>query len=64
MSRAGNNALRPGETVLAEVWQCTGDYVGGVWGFEGPAGSITEDWNAIMKAPVKVLKNVFKEVLK
>lgn len=60
MSRAGNNALRRGEKVLAETWQCTSDYAGGTWGLKGPAESIAEDWNAIMKAPVKVLKEALK----
>ena len=60
MHRAWHNTLRPGEKVLAETPQCTGDYAGGVWGFEGSAESIAADWNRIMKAPVKVLKSVFK----
>ena len=60
MSGAGNT-LRPGEKVLTETPQCTGDYAGGVWGFKDPAKSIATDWNCIMKAPVKVLKSVFEK---
>ncbi len=60
MHRAWHNTLRPGEKVLAETWQCTQDYAGGAWGFEGQARRIAVNWNCIIKELVKVLKGVFE----
>ena len=50
------NRLRPGEVVIDSTGQCTEDYAGGFWGWQEPWAEIKQEWQAIMRRPVRTLK--------